>query len=511
MLKLYDTYKKKLVIFKPIKKGKVTLYNCGPTVYYYLQIGNLRSYVFRDVLYRTLKYLGYDVTQAINITDVGHLTMTDEQKLAAIKPGEKLENTDTEDGLDRMEKTAKQEGITVWDVAKKYTDAIFGKGWEKRKTLGLDGDLGKMNIVRYDFLPKATDYIKEQIDYIKVLEKKGFTYKTKEAVYFDISKFPKYEKLTGQKFEDMKRGESAHEADPERKHPADFRLWQLNQPDHAMQWDSPWGRGYPGWHIECSAMARDLLGQPVDIHTGGEDHIKVHHPAEMAQAESAYERPMANYWLHNAFLTVDGGKMGKSLGNAYTMQDVLDKGFDPMDLRYFYLQAHYRSKQNFTWKNLKDAMLSRKVLVKRVKELKKLAGNKAGVVLLTWDKEFIKAIEDDLNTPRAIAVARIMTKKGLSSGSKEKAEDILTTLLEFDKVFGLRLNEIVSENEDIDKEIRKAIERLIEERKKAREDKDWKKSDELREKLLKEYGVKVEDTEEGVKWELETENSKTIV
>lgn len=495
MFKLYDTYKKKLVPFKPLKKGKVGMYHCGPTVYNYITIGNIRAYVFNDILRRTIEYLGYEVTQVMNITDVGHLTLTDEQK-EKLK-NEKLEITDTEDGLDRMEKAARREGLTVLQVAQKYIDAIFGKNYKDTENFEDDGDLGKMNILKPTHLPRATEFIDEQIEFIKQLEKKGYTYITDQAVYFDIQKFPKYEKLVGQKFSDMVKGNRSHSADPERKHPADFRLWQLNQPDHALQWESPWGRGYPGWHIECSAMGRELLGQPYDIHTGGEDFIKLHHANEIAQSECAYGKPEANYWLHNAFLTVDGGRMGKSLGNAYTLEDVMKKGFDPMDLRYFYLQAHYRSKQDFTWECLEDAKNSRAHLISELREKMKESNGKREISK-NWKEKFVSGLEKDINTCEALTTTWELLR------SDEKAEVIVGTILDFDKVLGLRLDEITFEERELADEDKKKLESLIDERHVARETKNWKKSDEIRDRLADEYGVELEDTEKGTNWVIRT-------
>lgn len=503
MLKLYHTYKKKLVPFRPIKHGKVGLYNCGPTVYDYVTIGNLRAYVFEDLLRRVLEYLGYEVTQVMNITDVGHLTLTDLQKEVIKKSGKKIEITDTEDGLDRMEKAAKREGVSVWDIAQKYIDATFGEKYDESNKHYGKSDFGKMNVLKPHHLPRATEYIKQQVDFIEKLEEKGYTYKTKQAVYFDIKKFQKYENLAGQKFADMKKGKRADETDPDRKHPADFRLWQLNQPDHAMQWDSPWGKGYPGWHIECSAMSRELLGQPFDIHTGGEDHIKVHHPSEMAQSESAYDKTMTNYWMHNAFLTVDGGRMGKSLGNAYTLADIENKGFDPLDLRYFYLSAHYRTKQDFSWKILKSAGNARKKLINEVTRLLANTGqagqansDERKTISKEWKAKFVKTLENDLNIPKALAVMWSLIKSDINDDQK------LEAILDFDKVFGLRLGFIKIDDKRIKANVKKEIEELVKQREKARENKDWKEADRIRAELMKKYDVKLEDTEEGCEWEV---------
>lgn len=443
--------------------------------------------MFYDILRRTLEYLGFEVTQVMNITDVGHLTLTDLQK-EAMKDRD-IEITDTDDGLDRMEKAAKREGVSVWDVAQKYIDATFGKNYTKVKQYELDGDFGKMNFEKAEFIPRATEMIDEQIELIKRLEAKGYTYKTKQAVYFDISKFPKYEELVGQSFDEMRKGERADVSDKDRKHPADFRLWQLDQPEHEMQWDSPWGKGFPGWHIECSAMSAKLLEIPFDIHTGGEDHIKVHHPSEMAQTESAYDKPMANYWLHNAFLTVEGKRIGKSLGNAYLLSDIIKKGFDPLDLRYFFLQAHYRTKQSFSWENFKKARIGLGKIIDKVKEYSKSG---KGEILEDYKKKFVESIEDDLNTPKALAVFWDLIHSDEDKGNK------LATILDFDKVLGLRLDTIKSVK--ISEAKKEEIEKLIQEREKARKEKSWDKADEIRERLEREFNVEVEDKDGGTSW-----------
>lgn len=499
MLKLYHTYKKKLVVFKPIKKGEVKIYNCGPTVYDFATIGNLRYFTFCDFLRRTIEYLGYKVIQVMNITDVGHLTMTEAQKKEAELEGIELEITDTDEGLDRMRKAAKREGLSVWEIAEKYTQAIFGKNWKELKEFEKDGDFGKLNLKKPHFLPIVTDHIQEMIVLIKDLEEKGYTYKTKEAIYFNIQKFPKYEKLLEQKFDEMRKGERADATDPDRKHPADFRLWQLDQPDHPMQWDSPWGKGFPGWHIECSAMSKKYLGQPFDIHTGGEDHIRLHHLNEIAQSEAAYDKDMANYWMHGLFLTVDGKRMGKSLGNAYTLADIEKKGFDPLDLRYFFLQAHYRTKQNFTWENLKSAANARKKLVRELRNnsLKQEADKK--YLSKKWKDRFIETLEDDLITPKALAVVWDLLK------SDEKQASKLATIIDFDKVLGLRLKEAISEpfgKIRIKNKERDEIEGLIKERETTRSKKDWKEADKIRERLKEKYNVELEDTKKGTIWNL---------
>jgi len=485
MLKIYHTYKRKLIPFKPIEEGKVKMYNCGPTVYDFLTIGNMRYFIWCDLIRRSFEYLGFDVKQVMNITDVGHLTMTEAQKKQAELKCGKLELTDTDDGLDRLEKAAKREGLSVKQIAGKYTEAVFGKDYERKKILGKDGDLGKLNILKPHILPKASEHVKEQIELIKVLEDKGFTYKTKQAVYFDISKFKNYEKLTGQSLEDMQCGDRADTSDPDRKNPADFRLWQLDQPKHEMQWDSPWGKGFPGWHIECSAMSRKYLGQPFDVHTGGEDHIKLHHVNEIAQSESAFEKPMANFWIHVLFLTIEGKRIGKSLGNAFIMKDVEERGFHPLDLRYLFLQAHYRSKQDFTWKALKAARSAREKIVDFVKEN---ISDKSGKVIKKYKEDFLKSLENDFKICKSLAIMWDVIK------SDEKIEDKLQTVFDFDRVLGLGLTGIKQEKRKPDE--KKEIENLIKEREEARRNKDWEKADDIRDELKK-MGIGVKDTDAG--------------
>jgi len=487
MLKVYQTYKKKFVPFEPIQNGKVGMYNCGPTVYDFITIGNMKYFVWCDLFRRSLEYLGYEVKQVMNITDVGHLTMTEAQKKQAELACGDLEITDTDEGLDRMEKAAKREGLSVSEIAQKYAEAIFGKNFDKKKVFGKDGDLGKLNVLKPHELPKASKHINEQIDMIKLLEEKGFTYKTRKAVYFDIARFSQYENLTGQSLEDIQCGQRADTSDPDRKNPADFRLWQLDQPKHEMQWDSPWGRGFPGWHIECSAMSRKYLGQPFDIHTGGEDHIRLHHVNEIAQSESAYDKPMANYWLHVLFLTIEGKRIGKSLGNAYIMKDIEERGFDPLDLRYLILQAHYRSKQDFTWEALKAAKCARANLVDFVKQ----NGNR-GKIIPKYKEEFKKKLEDNFNICEALALAWKLIKSG------EKDQDKAATLFDFDRVFGLDLRNV--QKEKIDPEKKREIDKLLKKRDKARKDKDWKSADEIRKKITRTFGGRLEDRSGASVW-----------
>ncbi|MEA3357657.1 MAG: cysteine--tRNA ligase [Patescibacteria group bacterium] len=500
-MKFYNTLTRQKELFKPIKKGRVSMYNCGPTVYWHMQIGNLRAYAFVDVLRRAFEYLGYEVDQVMNLTDVGHLT------------------SDADTGDDKLEKTARKQKKDIWDIAAFYIDSV-------------EKDFKDMNFLTPKIWVRATDHIDDMIKLNQMIEKNGYTYGTERALYFDVTKYADYTRLQGgQDLDDKRVGVRDNvNVDPDKKHPADFALWVRcvgSHKNHVMRWESPWGVGFPGWHIECSAMGIKYLGDHFDIHTGGEDHISTHHPNERAQNYGAYQKEVVNMWLHNAFLLVDGGKMGKSLGNAYGLSDVVEKGFDPMDLRYFYISANYRTKQNFTWGNLESAQTARKGLVS---QLKKLLGRFAGVsgfedgasyntddgisynaqtggarskhpgkILQNWKKKFVNALEDDLNMPEGLAVVWQLLK------SKEESVDKVATILDFDKVLGLRLPDSVGSDKSVKKLTSKGIkkvEKLIVEREKARVEKDWTRADEIREEI-ENMGVQLEDTKEGSVWTIE--------
>ena len=451
MLTLWNTLHKQLEEFKPIKGKNVGLYTCGPTVYNPPTIGNLRTYVFEDVLKRTLVLLGYKVKHVMNITDVGHLV------------------GDGDAGEDKVEKEAAKTGQSAWDIAKK-NEKLF------------DADLKRLNIVAPvgKDRPHATDYIKQQIALIEKLEDKGFVYRISDGIYFDTTKFDGYGKLSGQRIGDKQAGARV-ELNREKKHPTDFALWKFSPGDavRQMEWNSPWGRGFPGWHIECSAMSEKLLGQPFDIHCGGVDHISVHHENEIAQSEAAYGKPLANYWLHGEFLLVDGGRMGKSEGNAYTLDDLIKKGFDPLAYRFYCLGTHYRSKLNFTWEGLEGAQSALRKLQVASRNLS--VGNK-----IAAPTEFVNAISDDLNTPQALAFMWELLKSDASAEEKGSA------LVAMDEIFGLGLADIVGQPLDIPGDVKA----LAEERFLARQNKDWQKSDELRD-AIKEKGWTVEDTKKG--------------
>ena len=323
MLKIYNTLTRNKEDFKPIREGKVSMYSCGPTVYNYAHIGNLRTYIFMDIFRRVLRYDGYKIKGVMNITDVGHLM------------------SDADDGEDKMAKASREQKKTPLEIAQFYTSVFFE-------------DLSKLNIGRPEVIAKATEHIQDMISYVSQLVDKGYAYEIDDGIYFDISKFEGYGKLSRLNLEEQQAGARV-EVNSQKRHPADFALWKKAEPGHIMQWDSPWGRGYPGWHIECSAMSRKYLGMPFDVHTGGVDHIPVHHENEIAQNEALTGKQSVNYWVHGEFMLVDNGKMSKSLGNTYRISDLEDRGYRALDFRYFCLNTHYRKKLNFTFEGLDAA------------------------------------------------------------------------------------------------------------------------------------------------------------
>ncbi len=403
-LTFYNTISRKKEIFTPLKPGTVKMYNCGPTVYDHSHIGNLRTYVFADILKRTLVYNGYKVKQVINITDVGHLT------------------SDEDDGEDKMSKALRREGKELTLKNMKQLGERYTKFFIK--------DLEKLNIKTKDILfPRASDYIEEQIALAKSLEEKGYAYATKDGVYFDTSKFDRYGVLGNTGTEKVKEGARAGTSH-EKHNPADFALWKL---DENIGWDSPWGIGFPGWHLECTSMVFAKLGRQIDIHTGGMDHIPVHHNNEIAQAESITKKRYVKYWLHNAFITIENRKIAKSLGNTILLRQVEDRGLSAISYRYWLLTGHYRSPMNSTWEALEGAHTALSRLLRIfVNDL----GEKNGTVLKTYRKRFHEHINDDLDTPGALAVLWELVRN--ESVSKE---DKRVTLLDFDRVLGLGLIE----------------------------------------------------------------------
>ena len=409
---LYNTLTRKKEKFTSISKHKILFYHCGPTVYWIQHIGNMRGMVMGDLIRRSLQYLGYEVIQVINYTDVGQLT------------------SDEDEGEDKMSKGAKREGKTPQEIANKYI-----KLFEK--------DTKALNILKPTYQPRATKYIKPMQTMIQSLIDQGYAYQTDLAVYYQVSKFPHYYDLSKQKPETQRTGAGkAKITDPQKKAPADFALWFFKKGLHknALQtWDSPWGQGFPGWHLECSVFNKALLADTIDIHMGGIEHISVHHTNEIAQSEAANSQRLANYWLHNEHLLVDNQKMSKSTGNIYSLDEIIKKGYHPLDLRYFFLQAHYRSQQNFTWQALKAAKEARKrllqevfLLFKQIKITPDLEIQKKDIAKI-WKQRFIKALEDDFGIPQALAITWQLLE------APEKAITKLNTILDFDSVLGLLL------------------------------------------------------------------------
>ena len=452
-LKLYNTLSRQKETFNSIEPNRVKMYTCGPTVYYYAHIGNLRAYLFMDNLRRVLKYNGYSLLHAMNITDVGHL------------------ESDADEGEDKMSKAARRENKDPYEIAKFYTEKFMI-------------DLGKLNIDIPEVICKATDHIKEMEEYVQTIIKHGYAYETKDTIYFDTSKLDKYGILSNIKVDEQKAGARV-EFDSEKKNVTDFALWIKAPENHIMKWDTFWGKCYPGWHIECSAMGRKYLGEHFDIHTGGIDHIPIHHENEIAQSKGYSGQIPANWWMHCEFLLIDGGKMSKSLGNVYTLNDLEEKGFSAMDYRMFNFTSHYRNKLNFTWESLESA----KIALTRLKEAyqKHREGNEdiSDDIILEYEKRFKAAINDDLNMPLAMGVVWEVAK------NQNKSKKFADLLIKFDTVLGLKIDE----KDEI--ELPKEIQEIIDKRKKARENKDWTKSDELR-NLLEEKGYLVKDTKEGM-------------
>lgn len=464
MIKIYNTLSRKKEIFKPIQKGRVGLYTCGPTVYNYAHIGNLRTYIFEDILRRTLEHGGYKVKHVMNITDVGHLT------------------SDADEGEDKLEKGAKREGKSVWDITKFYTQAFLN-------------DIARLNIKKAQKLIPATGEIKEQIKIIRLLVKKGYAYETEQAVYFNVARFKEYTKLSKQKLSQKLIGAREEVVvDPKKKHPADFALWFKvvgRFKNHTMRWPSPWGDGFPGWHIECSAISSKYLGQPFDIHTGGVDHINVHHTNEIAQSEGAYGKPLAKTWMHGEFLLIDSSRMAKSGENFLTLDLITQKGFDPLAYRYLVLTAHYRSKLNFTWESLAAAEQSLQRLYGLVLELQENRTKSAKTKILSgYKKAFVEALHDDLQTPKALAVLWNLANDYRKNSDKFSSKEVLALIYDFDRVLGLGLKNIKPEK------VPTEIKKLADEREEARKSKDWIKADELRKKIeSKKYSIK--DTPRG--------------
>jgi len=458
-LYLYNSLTRKKEEFKPINKDKIGLYTCGSTVYNYAHIGNLRTYVFEDILKRVLKYNGYKVNHVMNITDVGHLT------------------GDRDMGEDKLEVGSKREGKSAKKIADFYTKAFLN-------------DLKKLNIEMPDKMPKATEYIKEQVEMIKTLEKKGFTYKTSDGIYFNTSKFKNYNKLSHLKLDELKEGARV-EKNNEKRNPTDFALWKFSprlrsgQVGRQQEWTSPWGVGFPGWHIECSAMSMKFLKGRLDIHCGGIDHINIHHTNEIAQSEAATGKKFFNYWLHGAFLNIAGGKkMAKSEENFLTLENALiKKGINPLVYRFAVLQTHYRKTMEYSEEAIGAAKKGLNHLYNQIKELR----NKKGKINKEHEDKFLKVVNDDLNLPQALAKVQELLKSNLSNPDK------FATVLRFDKILGLNLDTTSNKLE-----LPENIFQLVNKREGARKEKNWEESDKLRIEIEK-SGYLIEDTEDGMR------------
>ncbi len=453
-MKFYNTLTKTKQDFAPMDGKTVRMYSCGPTVYNFAHIGNMRTYVFMDLLTRAMKYEGLKVKSVMNITDVGHL------------------QSDADDGEDKMEKAAKAQQKSPYEIAEYYSSVFFD-------------DLKKLNIQKPNLTPKATDHINEMIDIVKTLEDKGYGYEIDDGIYFDISKLAHYGQLSNIDLEEQIAGARV-EVNSEKHHPADFAIWKKAEPTHIMQWESPWGMGYPGWHIECTAMSRKYLGDTFDIHTGGVDHIPVHHENEIAQSEGLTGHNPAAFWMHGEFMLVDGGKMSKSLGNTYTISQLQDRGYSPMSFRYFCLNAHYRKKLNFTFDTLDSAKVSYNRLLAVLQQHKASSEKTEPTVLAEYKAQFDNALQDDLNVPKALGILHTMIKE-------PKSIDIYNLAQDFDKVFGLTLN---AEPEKEKIQVPEQVTNLANARLEARNNKDFAKSDELRAEIDK-LGYVIKDVKGG--------------
>jgi cysteinyl-tRNA synthetase len=455
MIKLYNTLTQKKEIFKPIKDKKVGIYTCGPTVYWFAHIGNLRTYIFEDILKRVFIYNGYKIKHVMNITDVGHLV------------------SDQDIGEDKILLAAKKERKNAKEIARFY-ERHFKE------------DLKKLNILKPDVWIRATQTIKDQIELIKILEKKGFAYLLEDGVYFDTSKLKKYGRLWPKEIKILPGARV--EMVVGKRNPTDFALWKFAKERKEMIWNSPWGKGFPGWHTECVVMSTKELGIPFDIHCGGIDHILIHHTNEIAQSEAAFGKILARYWLHGEFLLVEGKKMAKSLGNIYTLNDLINKGFNPLAYRYLCLGTHYRSKLNFTFDALRSSQKALENLYEKIRELKSESnGQEKNEQGKKYKREFLKFINDDIDTPKALALMWT-----LIGDQKILAKEKYEILLDFDRVFGLGLEKIKKIK------IPQRVKELVTIREEYRKRNDFKKADEIREKI-KEMGYWIEDTKEGPK------------
>ena len=475
-MRLYSTLDRKIVEIEPIKAGEISIYSCGPTVYSRMHVGNIRAYVSWDILHRALEYLGFSVKRIMNFTDVGHMT------------------EDEDFGEDKIDIAARSTGKDPLEISNQYIRTVL-EDFSNLNILSPSGDRVDPNweigdLDKYGWL-RATSYVGEMIERIKKMEEGGYIYETDLAVYFDITKIDDYTIFTGQKLDEKNiASRDDVEIDTDKKHPADFVLWMKRvgkYENHLMHWDSPWGDGFPGWHIECSTMGIAKLGEHFDIHTGGVDHISVHHPNERAQNIGSCGHPVVKYWIHNEFI-VDGddGKLSKSKGSAPTLPDLIEQGFDPLDLRYLFASVNYRVQLRLSHEALTGARNARLKILSKIHALKEVAAP-SGVLLEDYKERFKKSLSENLNMSEAFAILNELLK------SENKAGDILATVYDFDRVLGLDLeSSTVKESGDIPSEVLE----LLQQRKEAREKKDFLESDRLRD-LISEYGYKVLDTSEG--------------
>ena len=451
-VQLYNTLTRTKEEFKPLEGNTVRMYSCGPTVYSFAHIGNFRAYVFMDTLRRVLQYNGYNLKHVMNITDVGHL------------------ESDADEGEDKMEKAARKENKDPYEIANFYTHKFFI-------------DMARLNIEKPEIIAKATEHIQEMLEFVQGLIKNGYAYETSKGIYFDISKLDKYPVLSNLDVENQKAGARV-EVDTEKRNPHDFAVWIKAPENHLMKWDSPWGPSYPGWHIECSVMSQKYLGEVFDIHTGGIDLIPTHHENEIAQSKGMCGKIPANYWMHGEFLLINGGKMSKSLGNVYLLQDIVDRGYDPLVYKLFCYSIQYRKKLNFTW----EGMDSAKIALDRLREAyqKHLNGTEdvAEELISKYEKDFNEAINDDLNMPVAMSVVWEVAKR------TEKSKKVAELLKKFDRVLGIKIDEHKEE------EIPDDIKELLTKRAEARKNKDWAESDKIRD-IITEKGYIVKDSKEG--------------
>ncbi len=456
-IKLHNTLSKKMETFVPLKAGEVRMYNCGPTVYDYAHIGNLRSFVMADSLRRVFEYNGYTVKQVMNITDVGHLS------------------GDNDFGEDKMSKALKREGKPFTLQAMVEIGSYYANAFQE--------DLKALNIETPHELPRASEHIKEDIEVINALEQKGIAYKISSGMYFDISKFPKYGALGQISLEGQIEGARVA-VQEEKKNARDFCLWKF---DENLGWESPWGKGFPGWHIECSAMSRKYLGQPFDVHTGGIDLIPIHHNNEIAQSEAAFDEPLATYWVHSAFLDINNAKMAKSAGTSLVLETLRNMGISPIGYRYWLLTAKYSSPVNFNEEAVKSAQTA---LIRLLSIYRDLPDDENARVSSEYEEKFRTFVNDDLNTPKAIALVWDMIKDNNVSDIDKKA-----TLNKFDEVFGFNISSLPAQSQE---NTPQEILALAEAREQARASKDWEKADALR-KEIEDRGYSVEDSKEGIK------------